>query len=62
MFNFVEGAQKQFASGSGPIFVKTLSCDDSVDFRGCVVQNDLGLSDCDHNDDVGVHCEGRKLW
>ena len=53
------GEQRRFADGSGPIFVNTLTCDNAVDlFRGCVVENDLGLSECDHSNDVGVHCEG----
>lgn len=55
------GARKDtFTSGSGPIFVRTLNCEEqSMDvFEDCVVENDLGLSDCSHNDDVGVHCEG----
>ena len=56
----IEGEQRRFADGTGPIFVKTLTCDNTVDlFRGCVVENDLGLSKCHHSEEVGVHCEGK---
>ena len=49
-----------FSSGSGPIFVSRLQCQQGAEFSECVVENDLGQTDCSHSDDVGVRCEGMR--
>ena len=49
-----------FGSGSGPIFVSRLQCQQGAEFSECVVENDLGQTDCSHSEDVGVRCEGMR--
>ena len=52
-----------FARISGPIFVRNLDCTEDSEnvFRDCIVEHDLGLADCTHEQDAGVHCEGVAL-
>ena len=49
-----------FPHGSGPIFVDSLICnEESQTVTGdCVALNDIGLTDCSHQRDIGVQCEG----
>ena len=52
-----------FARVSGPIFVRNLDCTEDSEnvFRDCMIEHDLGLADCTHEQDAGVHCEGVAL-
>ena len=52
-----------FARVSGPIFVRNLDCTEDSEnvFRDCIAEHDLGLADCTHEQDAGVHCEGVAL-
>lgn len=52
------GTQRNFTSGTGAIFVSRLQCRPDGDFSDCIVMNDIGLSECSHNDDIGVECQG----
>ena len=49
-----------FPPGSGPIFVDSLICNEESQtvIGDCVALNDIGLTDCSHQDDIGVQCEG----
>ena len=59
------GAQFQesvlnFGIGTGPIFLGSLDCrrpDDNT-LLNCTSFSPLGLPNCRHERDVGVHCEG----
>ena len=61
---FIIGATtvNNFPRGMGPIFVDTLVCEvGSVDvFPDCI--REPGLSQCDHSNDAGVHCEGMCIY
>ena len=47
-------------SGSGPIFLDQLNCNGTEGtLLECVAFTGLGLSTCDHSQDVGVRCRGR---
>lgn len=55
-------ASDSFGVGSGPIFLDRLNCmsgDTSV--LNCVPRSIQGLPECNHDRDVGVHCEGMSL-
>ncbi len=42
-----------------PIYLSTLDCDsDDRAIIDCSITNPLGLTECDHTQDVFVHCEG----
>ena len=47
----------------GPIFLDQLACSSSdVDLLGCRRGNDfIGLTSCDHTQDVWVECVGKML-
>ena len=64
-FLLLDGVPREdFPSGSGPIFVPNLKCPSSVSqvdddtYVECLNEVVLGLSECGHEDDIGVHCEG----
>ena len=43
--------------------MRNLDCtaDSENVFRDCMIEHDLGLADCTHEEDAGVHCEGVVL-
>ena len=46
--------------GTGPIFLDELDCRGTEDnLLECNAFTDLGLSTCDHSQDVGARCRGR---
>ena len=49
--------------GSGPIFLEGLECTTSdVDLLNCpTIFTSVGLTDCQHNQDVSVRCRGMLL-
>ena len=51
--------QREFGSGSGPIFLNRLICDGTelnlLDCNGLRTTVNL----CDHTEDVGISCEGK---
>ena len=50
-----------YNNGKGPIFIGELQCPitESEDaYVTCLHEIDLGISECDHTDDIGVICEG----
>ena len=55
-------ASDSFGIGSGPIFLDKLDCG-LTDTRvlDCVPRSRQGLPECNHDRDVGVHCEGMSL-
>ena len=51
----------KYKNGTGPIFIPMVQCpaDGSDDaYVTCLQEVDLGLSECDHTNDIGVICEG----
>ena len=49
--------------GTGPIFLDELDCRGTEDnLLECNAFTDLGLSTCDHSQDVGVRCRGRYCY
>ena len=52
----------KFDPGSGPIFLEALSCtENDDDLLNCGKRKPLGLSVCDHSNDVGVICLGKGM-
>ena len=52
-----------FTQGSGPIFVPRLQCPANPSlsinpYRDCLNEIILGQTDCSHEDDIGIVCEG----
>ena len=55
-------ASDSFGVGSGPIFLDRVNCmsgDNKV--LNCVPRSIRGLPECNHDRDVGVHCEGMSI-
>ena len=54
---------KSYGAGTGPIYLSQLNCDGSeATLLECrTFARATGIHDCDHMDDVGVHCEGNML-
>ena len=52
----------EFGEGSGPIFLEQVDCrsTDSV-LLECMRGVPLGLTTCDHSQDVGVRCNGEPV-
>ena len=54
--------QHQFGSAVGPIFLDQLVCSGSeTSLLECQSYTPLGLSTCQHSQDVGVRCVGKIL-
>ena len=50
----------QFGMGSGPIYLEQLQCSDTdISLLECSTFEHVGLSTCDHSQDVGVRCTGK---
>ena len=48
-----------FGEGSGSILLDNLMCDGhESSLLECVSSDQIGLHDCEHNEDAGVRCEG----
>ena len=62
LLNFITGAIQIPTSlfGSGPIFLDNLDCTASdTDLLSCRTEfTSLGLTECQHNQDVSVRCQG----
>ena len=55
----LSGAQRD--EGSGPIFLEKLLCSsEDTSLLECRTFTPLGLSTCDHSQDVGVKCTGTE--
>ena len=53
--------EHSFGRGTGPIFLDTLQCSGDEDqLLDCEHVKPLGLVECDHSHDAGVHCEGEN--
>ena len=54
---------KSYGAGTGPIYLSELNCDGSeAMLLDCGTFADAtGIHDCDHKDDVGVHCQGNAF-
>ena len=49
-----------FGEGSGSILLDNLMCDGhESSLLECVSSDQIGLHDCEHNEDAGVRCEGK---
>ena len=47
--------------GGGPIFLTELDCSETdASLLECRAFSPVGLHDCDHSQDVGVRCRGKK--
>ena len=58
-------ASDSFGVGSGPIFLDRVNCmSGDTKVLNCVPRSIQGLPECNHDRDVGVHCEGMSisLW
>ena len=55
----------EFGEGRGPIFLQMLGCigteSDLVGPLGCQLGSPVGVHSCDHSQDAGVICTGKKL-
>ena len=48
--------------GTGPIFLDQLMCNGSeASLLECLPTENIGLHNCDHNEDAGVRCEGLHI-
>ena len=54
---------QSYGTGTGPIYLSQLNCDGSeATLLDCATfAKATGIHNCDHTDDVGVHCEGNKF-
>ncbi len=49
-------------SGTGPIYLESLSCSGSEStILDCQLFSTLGVTTCDHSEDVGVKCIGMSV-
>ena len=52
-----------FGEGEGPIFLQQLGCEGTESrLLECQRFTGLGLTTCDHSEDVGVRCIGKLKW
>ncbi len=48
-------------ASSSPIFLDRLRCaGDEQSLLSCTVVEPLGINQCEHSDDAGVRCEGKR--
>ena len=51
-----------FGEGTGPIFIDNIACTEGdVQFGECSVVGIRGFHECDHSQDAGVVCEGKRF-
>ena len=50
-----------FGQGGGPILLDNVTCDgDEKSLLSCLTGSPIGEHDCNHDEDVGVRCPGKK--
>ena len=56
---FIPVRNAELGEGIGPIFLDQLMCNGSeASLLECLPSENIGLHNCNHNEDAGVRCEG----
>ena len=52
--------QAAFGEGTGPIFLDNVGCIGNESNLTQCLHNGVGVHNCNHREDAGVNCSGRK--
>ena len=61
MLGFKRGTEATFGPGDGPIWLEGIYCRSSEKSLFDCDADPFGVTDCSHDEDVGVSCAGRSL-